>query len=62
MCVHTNVVLQYDVKAILDWRHASLGDPNVDLAYFFTMFLNPSNSHLKSVRILVGMYPHPYST
>jgi aminoglycoside phosphotransferase (APT) family kinase protein len=53
----SNVILDdnYEVKAIVDWKYATNGDPNVDLAYFFVMFLEPPHS-LRSLRLLVGNF------
>ena len=34
--------MQYNVKAILDWKYDTNGDPMVDVWYFLMMFLQPS--------------------
>ena len=35
--------MQYNVKAILDWKYDTNGDPMVDVGYFLMMFLQPSD-------------------
>ena len=35
-------VIQYNVKAILDWKYNTNGDPMVDVGYFLMMFLQPA--------------------
>lgn len=51
----SNIILDdnYEVKAIVDWKYATNGDPNVDLAYFFVIFLKPPPP-LRSLQLLVG--------
>ena len=35
--------MQYNVKAILDWKYDTNGDPMVDVGYFLMMFMQPSD-------------------
>ena len=35
--------MQYNVKAILDWKYNTNGDPMVDVGYFLMMFLQPAD-------------------
>ena len=35
--------MQFNVKAIVDWKYGKNGDPMSDVAYFLMMFLNPSD-------------------
>ena len=51
-------MLQYNVKAILDWKHHTNGDPMVDVGYFLMMFIQPSQyqgcGHLQDLALLIG--------
>ena len=51
-------MLQYNVKAILDWKHHTNGDPMVDVGYFLMMFIQPSQyqecGHLQDLALLIN--------
>ena len=66
LCSFDYNVLQYNVKAILDWKYNTNGDPMVDLGHFLMMFLQPSDyGYLALARLdlLMGkpdMYTFPH--
>ena len=48
-----------NVKAILDWKYHTNGNPMVDVGYFLMMFLQPSQyqgcGHLQDISLLIAV-------
>ena len=56
--------MQYNVKAILDWKYNTNGDPMVDVGYFLMMFLQPADygyQGLTGLDLLMGKVQNEHS-
>ena len=51
---------QYNVKAVVDWKYKTNGDPMADLGYFLMMFLKPKE--IKGLKKLTPLLAGQYAT